>query len=143
MTVESVSVEIGAIIEGSYAFTDENIRSYALAAIDHNPLHHDAEVAAKSRFGKLIACAAQSTGVYTSLVATYFAPAGQALGLEFNFKLRRAVMTGTDAQMLWEIVAREPSEKLGGDVIDIEGTMRDADGQVLIEGRGRLLYLGN
>lgn len=150
MTVENdlenapvVSVEVGARIEGRYVFDDDNIRSYALAAVDHNPLHHDADVAAQSQFGCLIACAAQSTGVYTSLLATYFAPAGQALGLEFNFKLRRAVRTGTDAAMIWVIVAREHSEKLGGDLVDIEGTMTDQDGRVLIEGRGRLLYLGN
>ncbi|MEL7047840.1 MAG: MaoC family dehydratase, partial [Pseudomonadota bacterium] len=118
----SVRRDVGTTIEGQYAFTADNVSEYARAAQDFNPLHHDPDVAARSRFGVLIASAAQSTGVFTSLLATYFAPSGQALGLEFAFKLKRAVKVGVNAQMRWTIVSSVFSDKLGGDLIDVEGT---------------------
>lgn len=137
------ALSVGSEIRGTYAFTADNISNYARLAQDFNPLHHDAEIAGKSRFGTLIAAAAHSTGVFTSLLATHFAPQGQALGLEFSFKLRRAVRNGVTAQMLWTIVSSNHSDKLGGLLIDVQGTVSDEAGTVLIEGQGRLLYLAN
>ncbi|MEO1544646.1 MAG: MaoC family dehydratase, partial [Pseudomonadota bacterium] len=116
-----VELHVGAEIVGSYAFTAQNISDYAKLAQDFNPLHHDETIAGKSRFGTLIAAAAQSTGVFTSLLATHFAPRGQALGLEFSFKLRRAVKSGVTAHMAWTIVSLDHSDKLGGVLVDVSG----------------------
>ncbi len=139
--VEPVAIAVGAEVTATYAFTDGNIRAYAQMAADTNPLHHDAAFAETSRFGSLIACAAHSTGVFTSLTAAAFSNAGQSVGLEFTHTLRRAVRTGTRARMTWRVVSVEPSAKLGGDIFEVEGAMTDEDDRPLVVSRGRLLRL--
>lgn len=140
--VGPVAIARGAEVTASYLFTDDNIRAYAAMAADTNPLHDDEAFAARSRFGALIACAAHSTGVFTSLTAAAFSDAGQSVGLEFTHTLRRAVRTGTRARMTWRVVSLTPSDKLGGDIFEVEGEMTDEENRPLVVSRGRLLRLG-
>lgn len=132
---------IGETCSKRHLFTAEDIKRVAASLGDNNPLHHDEAVAAQSRFGTLIASAGHSTGVFVSLLAEYFTQAGEALGLEFKYKLKRAVPAGLDATLMWRVVALEPSHKLGGDIAKVEGTLTGADGRVYIEGSGFLLIL--
>lgn len=139
--VAPIEIATGAEVTAVYTFTDDNIRAYAAMAADTNPLHHDAAFAARSRFGTLIACAAHSTGVFTSLTAAAFSNAGQSVGLEFTHTLRRAVRTGTQARMTWRVVSLTPSDKLAGDIFEVEGAMIDESERPLVVSRGRLLRL--
>jgi acyl dehydratase len=130
---------IGETCTKRYRFTADEIVRVAASLGDNNPLHHDPGIAAKSRFGKLIAAAGHSTGVFVSLLAEHFTQNGGALGLEFNYKLKRAVPVDLDAIMTWRVVAIEPSHRLGGDIVKVEGELAGEDGRVYIEGRGFLL----
>jgi acyl dehydratase len=51
-------------------FRPDEIRAFATMTGDTNPLHHDEDVARKSRFGRLIASGAQSTAIMASLTAS-------------------------------------------------------------------------
>ncbi len=133
---------VGRIVTREYVFTRERIVAYADMAGDTNPLHHDDGVAARSRFGKLIACAAHSTGVLTSLLAASFSQDGRAVGLGFEFTLRRAVEVDTDAILMWRIDNVSTSLKPRGRVILLTGEIRDRNGsQCYLEADGRMLIL--
>lgn len=132
---------IGETITKRYVFTEERIKSVATAVGDTNPWHHDNEAAGRSRFGKLIAAAGHSTGVFVSVLAEHTTRQGTALGLEFAYKLKRAVPVDLDAIMTWRVVGKEPSHKLGGDILKVEGEMTDDDGRVYIEGSGFVLVM--
>ena len=54
-----------------------------------NPVHHDSEVAAKSRFGRLIASGPHTTAHLLALTASHFSKHGAMLGLEFRVLVRR------------------------------------------------------
>lgn len=132
---------VGEVARKRYQFTAENISHVAHALGDNNPAHHDAAFAAGTRFGGLIAAAGHSTGVFVSLLAEHFTREHEAYGLEFTYKLRKAVPAGLDARIEWRVVALEPSHKLGGDIIKVEGELTGDGGRVYIEGKGALLVI--
>lgn len=132
---------IGETCSKRYLFTPENVADVALRLGDTNPAHHDPEMAAATRFGGLIASAGHSTGIFVSLLAEYFTQKGEAYGLEFGYRLKRAVPAGLDAKLTWRIVDIEPSHRLGGDIVKLEGELTGDDGRVYIEGKGALLLI--
>lgn len=132
---------IGETCSKRYKFTAENIAGLANSLGDTNPVHVDAEFAAASRFNGLIASAGHSTGVFVSLLAEHFSKEHQVYGLEFNYKLKRAVPAGIDAICTWRIVGLKASEKLGGDIVTVEGEVTDDAGTVYIAGSGALLVV--
>jgi hypothetical protein len=136
---------IGETCSKRHLFTADDIRSVAASLGDSNPAHHDAAFAAKTRFGKLIASAGHSTGVFVSLLAEHFTREHEAYGLEFTYKLKRAVPVDLDAIIIWRVAGMEPLHKLGGDILKVEGELTGDDGRVYIEGKGYLLVmpLGN
>lgn len=141
-STDSGDFRVGRVVTRDYLFTRERIVAYADMAGDNNPLHHDEAVARRSRFGKLIACAAHSTGVLTSLLASSFSQDGRAVGLGFEFTLRRAVSVDTDAVLMWRIESVDDSLKPRGRVISLSGEVRDRDGpECYLAAEGRMLIL--
>lgn len=132
---------VGETCSKRYLFTPENIASVATSLGDSNPAHHDPFMAAATRFGTLIASAGHSTGVFVSLLAEHFTREHEAYGLEFSYKLKRAVPAGLDAVITWRVAAKEPSHKLGGDILKVEGELAGSDGRVYIEGTGAMLVI--
>ena len=98
-------------------------------------------MAAGTRFGGIFSAGGHSTGVFVSLLAEHFTREHEAYGLEFSYKLKRAVPAGLDAKLEWRVVALERSAKLGGDIIKVEGELSSDDGRVYIEGKGALLVI--
>jgi len=132
---------IGETCSKRYRFTPDNVAAVADSLGDINPVHHDAGFAATTRFGWLIASAGHSTGVLVSLLAEHFTRDGEAYGLEFSYKLRRAVPADLDAVLTWRVVGLEPSRKLGGEIAKVEGTLSGEDGRVYIESSGAMLVV--
>lgn len=132
---------IGEVARKRYLFTHENIAEVAHALGDNNPAHHDPVMAAGTRFGGIISAAGHSTGVFVSLLAEHFTRQGQAYGMEFTYRLKKAVPAGLDAILEWRVVAIEPSHKLGGDIVKLDGDVKDEAGRVYIEGKGTLLVI--
>jgi len=66
-------------------------RAFAGAVGDTNPLHHDAEFAAATRFGRLLASGPQTTAHLLALTASHFSQRGAVLGLEFWVRFRRPI----------------------------------------------------
>ena len=70
--------------------TRESVGDYAHAVGDTNPVHHDAEFAAATRFGRPIASGTHTTALLLALTASHYSQRGAMLGLEFWVRFRKA-----------------------------------------------------
>lgn len=111
-------------------FTATEIADFAARCGDFNPLHHDTDLAARSRFGGIIASGPQTTAVFMALVGSHFTVDYDAVGLEFSFRFVKAVRAGVEVRMTWTItgVAPAPDQRradvtLAGEAVDPEGTL--------------------
>lgn len=132
-------VGVGHRIEAPLTLDEDAIVAGAAAVGDFNPLHHDRTVAARSRFGALIASGPHASGLHVSMIPTHFAARGiVSLGLEFTTRWRRPVRPDTDYLMWWEVTETVPR----GDnwFVAMHGGV-SADGDPAIIGRGTLLLL--
>jgi len=119
------------------------VSAFARAVGDSNPVHHDAGVAAKSRFGRLIASGPQTTAHLLALTASHFSPRGAMLGLEFWVQFRRPVYADETITLEWLVVSVKHSDRLGGDIIDLRGRIRKETGETAVGAKGRVLVTAN
>jgi 3-hydroxybutyryl-CoA dehydratase len=123
----------------SITLTPESVREFARAAGDHNPLHHDTEHAAQTRYGRPIASGTQTTAHLMALTATHFSQRAAMVGLEFWFRFRRPVFADETISLEWLVVAVKENARLGGDVVELRGRIRNAAGETAIGAKGRVL----
>jgi len=122
-------------------FDAESIPVMASQIGDLNPLHHDAAFAARTRFGGLIASGGHSTAAMLAPTATFINARCNSLGLEFWFRLRRAVRAGSTMTLEWRIMGITVKPSLNGHVLDMAGTLKEADGTLAIEATCKALAL--
>jgi len=120
-------------------FDVESIRAFARIVGDYNPLHHDADYAARSPFGTIIASGTHPTARLLALTATHYSRSCQPLGLGFSFRFVRAVPAGVTLALQWDVTAREPKASLAGEVVTLDGRAIDDDGVVYVAGHATLL----
>ena len=119
--------------------TPAAVREYALAVGDTNPVHHDAEFAAQSRYGRLIASGTHTTALLLGLTASYFSKKGSMVGLEFWVRFRRPVFADETVRLEWLVVKVTPNDKLGGEVVELRGRIKGQDGETTSGAKGRVL----
>ena len=115
------------------------VSAFASAVGDTNPVHHDAELAAKSRFGRLIASGPQTTAHLLALTASHFSKRGAMLGLEFWVRFRRPIYADETITLEWLVVSVKHNERLNGDVVDLRGRIRKENGETAVGAKGRVL----
>ncbi len=120
--------ELGARIERTLVLDPAEIRAGAELVGDANPLHHDADYAASSRFGGLIASGAHTAAVLAGLVTQgiggKLADSPGAVGVEYQVRFLAPVRAGQSLRLEWAVVALEP--RRSGTLVRLEGSMRDA-----------------
>ena len=121
------------------ALRPEATSAFAHAVGDTNPVHHDAEMAANSRFGRLLASGPQTTAHLLALTASHFSKRGAMLGLEFWVRFRRPVYADETITLEWLVVSVKHNPRLGGDVIDLRGRVRKQTGETAVGAKGRVL----
>jgi len=130
---------VGRSFEKQVLFDAPGIAAFAASCGDINPLHHDAEYAARSRFGGIIASGPQVTSLLMAMVAAFFAPLGPGVGLGFSFRLRSAVRAGDLVTMRWTITGVVAKRSLGGHVISLEGKALRPGGGAAVLATGEVL----
>jgi 3-hydroxybutyryl-CoA dehydratase len=113
--------------------------AFARAAGDLNPLHHDAEFAATTRFGRTLASGPQTTAHLMALTASHFSRRGAMLGLEFWFKFRRPIYADETIALEWLVVSVKDNPRLEGEIIDLRGRIRKETGETAVGAKGRVL----
>jgi 3-hydroxybutyryl-CoA dehydratase len=137
----------GREIQAGYAFSrvhhfdDEQVRTFARVAGDENPLHHDAEFARRTRFGGLIASGAHTTSLLMGLVGSHFVERGHVLGMSFSVDLLYPVLANETVTLEWIVASTSAAaRRKSGRVLELEGSMKDANGRVSVLAYGRVLF---
>jgi acyl dehydratase len=124
-------VAIGERCSRSMQFTSESIAAFANLTGDANPLHTDADAAARSRHGRVIAAGQHTTSQLIGLAATYFSRGHEAasaehrelLCLNFNFSLKSPVFAEETAEFSWVVSSLEWSGRLQGWLVQADGAV--------------------
>jgi len=119
--------------------TPELVGAYARAAGDDNPVHHDAEFAATTRYGRLIASGTHTTALLLGLTASHFSKQGAMVGLEFWVRFRRPIYADETICLEWLVVKVTPNEKLRGDIVELRGRIKGQDGKTSVGAKGRVV----
>ncbi|WP_310633572.1 MaoC family dehydratase [Paraburkholderia sp.] len=141
MTAPARIVQIGETFRSTLALSPDSVKSFATLVNDLNPLHHDDEYAAQSRFGGLIASGTQPTAHFMALLATHYSQHAQPLGLEFDMKLKRAAHAHDVITFEWRVVDAHWKASLNGDLVKLDGTATNQRGETLVIGRATILVM--
>jgi 3-hydroxybutyryl-CoA dehydratase len=115
------------------------VAAYAHAAGDTNPVHHDSDFAAATRYGRLIASGTHTTALLLGLTASHYSKQGAMVGLEFWVRFRRPIYADETILLEWLVVKVTPNEKLKGDVVELRGRIKGQNGETAMGARGRVL----
>ena len=119
--------------------TPEIVTAFAAAAGDTNPIHHDPEFAATTRFGSPTASGPHTTALLLALTASHFSKKGAMLGLEFWVRFRRPIYADETIRLEWLVVKVTPNEKLHGEIVELRGRIQGQDGRTAVGAKGRVL----
>ena len=117
--------------------------AFAHAVGDTNPMHHDADYAATTRFGRLLASGPQTTAHLLALTASHFSKRGAMLGLEFWLRFRRPVYADETIALEWLVISVKKNSRLDGEIIDLRGRIRNQTGETAVGAKGRVLVTEN
>lgn len=117
----------------------DEIRQFATLCEDFNPLHHDAEFAAQSRFGGLIASGPHYVALLLGLLASHFSRHGPQVGVECGVAFRRPVRPGDTIEFRWVVSAIEPKSR--GDIVTLDGSITNQDGETVLTAVGKILAI--
>jgi 3-hydroxybutyryl-CoA dehydratase len=113
--------------------------AFAKTAGDNNPIHHDPEFAATTRFGRPTASGPHTTALLLALTASHFSKNGAMLGLEFWVRFRRPIYADETIRLEWLVVKVTPNKKLRGEIVELRGRIKGRDGQTAVGAKGRVL----
>ena len=115
------------------------VTEFATAAGDNNPIHHDPEFAATTRFGRPTASGPHTTALLLALTASHFSQRGAMLGLEFWVRFRRPIYADETIRLEWLVVKVTPNQKLRGEIVELRGRIKGQDGKTSLGAKGRVL----
>jgi acyl dehydratase len=139
-------VQVGERCSRHLQFTLESIAEFARLSGDQNPLHFDADAAARSRHGRVIAAGQHTTAQLIGLAATYFSRGhGESAGelrellcLNFNFSLKSPVFADEPVELAWVVASTEWSGRLQGWLVQADGAVTAAQ-RLCVVARATLL----
>jgi acyl dehydratase len=134
-------VTVGETFGATLALSAASVKAFATLVNDLNPLHHDEAYAARSRFGGLIASGTQPSAHFMAMLATHFSRYAQPLGLEFDIKLKKAVLADDTLTMTWRVCAAHWKASLGGDLVQLEGCALNQRGETVMLGASTILVM--
>jgi 3-hydroxybutyryl-CoA dehydratase len=117
----------------------EIVTEFATAAGDNNPIHHDPEFAATTRFGRPTASGPHTTALLLALTAAHFSKRGAMLGLEFWVRFRRPIYADETIFLEWMVVRVTPNQKLQGEIVELRGRIKGEDGKTAVGAKGKVL----
>jgi acyl dehydratase len=121
------------------ALSPAMVVEFANAAGDNNPIHHDPEFAATTRFGRPTASGPHTTALLLALTASHFLKKGAMLGLEFWVRFRRPIYADEKIRLEWMVVKVTPNQKLNGEIVELRGRIQGEDGKTCVGAKGRVL----
>ncbi len=125
-----MKLSIGQQATRELTVTDEMVRAYAEITGDRNPLHFDAEFAARTRFKRLMAQGGITTGLLHALVAMDMPGAGSVF-VRQSWSFPRPVYIGDTIRAQ----ATVKSVRERRNMAELEFTVVNQDGETVLEGQ--------
>jgi len=122
-------LKVGQKATRSITLTEEHVRKYAEISGDYNPLHFDAEFAAKTKFGRLVVQGGLTTGLPHALVANDL-PGPGTVFLSQNWKFTAPVFIGDTITAGAEILKVHETKP----VTHLAVTVRRQNGEEVLSG---------
>jgi 3-hydroxybutyryl-CoA dehydratase len=122
-----------------YSFGPDDVRAFASAAGDDNPLHHDEALAGRTRFGGLIVSGTHTAALLLGLTASHFSKQGSVVGVKFSVAFHRAVRADETVLLEWVVDEVRPRSKGSGRFVDMTGSLRNRQGEVCVSATGTVL----
>jgi acyl dehydratase len=120
---------VGASAERSRVTRMRDIEMFSEMTGDMNPLHYDADLAAKSPFGGLIVQGGVTSGILNALVAEDLPGPGTVfLGVEWKFT--KAVKVGEEITGRVEVMSVRPDKP----ICTLATSVRNAAGEICLTG---------
>jgi acyl dehydratase len=144
----AVPAQVGETFTKRLRIDAAQIPRFAASVDDHNPLHHDIEVARAAGYPGLIASGTQVGSLLMAMTASHFAQPladgtpRNGLGIGFDIRFRAVVLADEDIDLRWTVTGLERKEKLNGWITQLEGEARSARGTLLSATGTLLLRLG-
>ena len=132
-------VEVGERFSEIVRMTVEDAIAFAKASHDFNPLHHDHEAAANSRYKKLIVSGTQTAARLMALTATHFSKRFDVVGLDFSVRFHKAVFADETVTLEWEVIEVTPTPSKKGDAVEMKGRVTNEKGELAVAATGRVL----
>lgn len=130
---------VGETFDSDVTFDSDGIRSFATLVGDTNPLHHDEAFARQSRFGRLIACGAQTSSMMIGRTAGIVTERTASLGIDMSYRFRRAVLADEPMRIRWTVVSVMPKPSHKGYIVAFEGELLNAAGEVAVSASAKSL----
>ncbi len=121
------------------SLTPAMVAAFAQAAGDTNPVHHDSEFAAGTRYGKLIASGTHTTALLLGLTASHYSTQSVMVGLEFWVRFRHPIYADETIRLEWLVIKVTPNPKLNGDIVELRGRIQNQNGVTALGAKGRVL----
>ena len=122
-----------------YQLKPEIVSSQAVAVGDSNPIHHDAEFAARTRYKRPIASGTHTTALLMALTASHFSRESSMVGLDYWVGFKRPIYADEKIRLEWLVIRVTPNRKLGGQIVELRGRILGEDGKTSLGAKGRLL----
>ena len=137
-------VFVGEKVTKTLRYSREDIALFARLSGDENPLHTDAAVAQRARFGEIIASGQHTSAHLMGMLATYFSRSDdgirrEMLCLNMNFAFKNPVFADQDILLKWRVASVEPKAKLQGILGHHDGTASVGHGKPALIARGTIL----
>jgi acyl dehydratase len=125
----SLDVKVGQRARRTQTVTAREVELYAQITGDRNPLHFDADFAAKTRFGRLVAQGGIASGMLNALVAMDL-PGPGTVFLSQMLTYKAPTYLGDTLTAEIEVLSVKPDKP----VCQLKATITNQDGTVLLEG---------
>ena len=124
-----MDLEVGRRATRELTVDEEMVRKYAEITGDYNPLHFDAEFAARTRFGRLMAQGGIATGLLHALVAMDM-PGPGSVFVRQSWSFPAAVYIGDTLRA----EATVKSVRAKRSMAELEFQVKNQDGAVVLTG---------
>ena len=114
-------------------FNQQNVNTFARITGDNNPIHLDAEFAAKTIFGKPIVHGFYSASVFSMVFGTKF-PGEGTIYMYQDMKFFAPVFVDQPYKAKFEVIEVNTEKHVG----IIKCTLEDETGKIVIEGTAKL-----
>jgi acyl dehydratase len=121
--------EVGDTASLTRTIEDADIQRFTEITGDRNPLHYDADLASKSRFGRIIVQGGVTSGLLNALVAERL-PGPGSVFLHVDWSFRAPVGPGDELTATAEVLETRDDKP----IFRLATTVTDQDGTVVLDG---------